>query len=39
VILTVIRQQPAPQFVAAFMKAFDSTDWSSSTTVVEWPLP
>jgi len=38
VILTVIRQQPASQFVAAFMNAFDSTDWSSSSAVLEWPI-
>jgi len=39
VILTVIRQQPEAQFVAAFLKAFASTDWSSAATLLEWPIP
>lgn len=37
VVLTVIRQQPEPQFVAVFLQAFASTDWSSSSPVREWP--
>jgi len=37
VVLTLIRQQPEFQFVAEFLKAFASTDWSSPMTVVEWP--
>ena len=37
VVLTIIRQQPEVQFVAAFMKAFVSTDWSTSGLVREWP--
>ncbi len=39
VVLTVIRQQLEAQFVAEFLKVFASTDWSSPTTVLEWPLP
>ena len=38
VILTVIRQQPEAQFVAAFLRAFTSTEWSSSAAVLEWPI-
>ena len=37
VILTVIRQQPEAQFVAAFMASFVSTDWSIGGSVREWP--
>jgi len=37
VVLTIIRQQLEVQFVAAFMKAFVSTDWSTSGLVREWP--
>jgi len=37
VVLTVIRQQPQAQFVAAFMEAFADTDWSSFGLVREWP--
>jgi len=37
VILTVIRQQPEVQFVAAFMASFVSTDWSMGGSVREWP--
>lgn len=37
VVLTVIRQQPEAQFVAAFLRAFASTDWSLSVPVREWP--
>ena len=37
VILTVIRQQPEPQFVAAFMENFASTDWTAAGSVREWP--
>jgi hypothetical protein len=37
VILTVIRQQPEAQFVAAFMAAFSVTDWSTPVPVREWP--
>src|SRR5437667_11018909 len=33
------RQQLEAQFVAEFLKVFASTDWSSPTTVLEWPLP
>jgi len=39
VVLTVIRQQREAQFVAEFLKVFASADWSSPTTVLEWPLP
>jgi hypothetical protein len=39
VILTVIRQQPEPQFVAMFLQAFAPTDWSLSSPVREWPTP
>jgi hypothetical protein len=37
VILTAIRQQPEAQFVAAFLEAFASTDWSGTAAVREWP--
>ena len=37
VVLTIIRQQPEVQFVAAFMKAFVGTDWLTSGLVREWP--
>ena len=37
VILTVIRQQPEAQFVAAFMASFASTDWANAGPVREWP--
>ena len=37
VILTVIRQQPEAQFVAAFMASFTATDWSTAAPVREWP--
>lgn len=37
VILTVIRQQPEAQFVAAFMESFASTGWTRVGPVVEWP--
>ena len=37
VILTVVRQQPEAQFVAAFLEAFASTDWTTSAPVREWP--
>lgn len=37
VILTVIRQQPEAQFVAAFMASFASTDWAIAGPVREWP--
>jgi len=37
VILTVIRQQPEAQFVAAFMENFASTDWTAAGSVREWP--
>jgi hypothetical protein len=37
VVLTVIRQQPEAEFVAAFMDAFAETDWSSGGPVREWP--
>jgi len=37
VILTVIRQQPEAQFVAAFMTRFLSTDWTTGGSVREWP--
>ena len=39
VVLTVIRQQPEAQFVAAFLQAFTFTDWSLSAPVREWPTP
>ena len=39
VTLTVIRQQPEAQFVAAFMEVFVSTDWSGVGPVCEWPRP
>ena len=37
VVLTLIRQQPEAQFVAAFMAAFVDTDWSDPAPVREWP--
>jgi hypothetical protein len=37
VVLTVIPQQPEPQFVAVFLQAFASTDWSSPFPPREWP--
>ncbi len=37
VILTVIRQQPEAQFVAAFITRFVATDWTKLGPVVEWP--
>ena len=37
VVLTLIPQQPESQFVAIFLQAFTSTDWSSSALVREWP--
>ena len=37
VVLTVIRQQPEPQFVDVFLQAFALTDWSSLSPVPEWP--
>ena len=37
VILTVIRQQPEAQFVAAFLASFASTDWAVAGPVREWP--
>jgi len=37
VVLTIIRQQPEVQFVAAFMAAFVSTDWLTSGLLREWP--
>jgi len=37
VVLTIIRQQPEVQFVAAFMTAFVSTDWLTSGLLREWP--
>ena len=37
VILTVIRQQPERDFVAAFTAAFAKTDWSAGERVREWP--
>lgn len=37
VVLTVIRQQPEAQFVAAFLDAFASTDWTRSSAPREWP--
>ena len=39
VILTILRQQPEAQFVAAFMKVFVSTDWSTTGPVRAWPSP
>ena len=36
-VLTVIPQQREAQFVAAFLRAFTTTDWSSSGPVQEWP--
>ena len=39
VVLTVIPQQPEAQFVAIFLRAFTSTDWSSPVLVREWPTP
>jgi Domain of unknown function (DUF5615) len=37
VVLTVIPQQLEAQFVAVFLRAFTSTDWSSPAPVQEWP--
>jgi hypothetical protein len=38
VVLTLIRQQPEPQFVGVFIAAFVDTDWASSGgAVFEWP--
>lgn len=37
VVLTVIPQQPEPQFVAVFLRAFTATDWSRAALVEEWP--
>jgi hypothetical protein len=37
VVLTVIRQQPAPGFIAAFVDAFSETDWAATPLVGEWP--
>jgi hypothetical protein len=37
VVLTVIPQQPEAQFVAIFLRAFMSTDWSSQNQPREWP--
>jgi hypothetical protein len=37
VVLTVIPQQSEIQFVAVFLRAFASTDWSSPVPVREWP--
>ena len=36
VVLTV-RQQPEAQFVAAFLEAFTSSDWTRASPVSEWP--
>lgn len=38
VILTVIRQMPQPRFVAAFVTAFTTTDWSGVPSGQEWPV-
>ena len=37
VALTTLRQQPEPDFVAAFMEAFVATDWARFPDVAEWP--
>jgi hypothetical protein len=37
VVLTVIPQQPEAQFVSVFLRAFNSTDWSATAPVQEWP--
>ena len=38
IVLTVIRQQPEPQFVEAFMATFVTTDWRAAGIVVDdWP--
>ena len=37
VILTIIRQQPEAEFVAAFIDVFVTTDWSGIGSVCEWP--
>jgi len=36
-VLTVIPQQREAQFVAAFLRAFTTTDWPPSGPVQEWP--
>jgi hypothetical protein len=38
VVVTVIRQQPAPGFVAAFIDAFVQTDWAAIPLISEWPV-
>jgi hypothetical protein len=37
IVLTILRQQPQAQFVAAFMAAFVVTDWPLAALVHEWP--
>ena len=37
VVLTTLPQQPEPAFVAAFMAAFVSTDWSTVNSGSDWP--
>jgi len=37
VVLTIIRQQPEAEFVAAFVAAFVDTDWADPAPVREWP--
>ena len=39
IVVTVIRQQPAPSFVRAFLEAFASTEWTAVPVVSEWPMP